>query len=602
MEDLENPVEPEIPVRTSKKNKAIIISVLIFLITLAALVLGTFFLPKPTAKNTQEIPQPPELSKAEEKLTPITLKNSDISFHEAKLIKDQESGTSSYTYYSVGNVNLGPFKGYEIILGEISSTEGPCKGPGCGKPFFARYLKKGNQLVLLTKNSEISEIDNEPYFKQTQLSDWEFTQNNEIEIEPFNYPNEFKYKNSLIKYVGQEKGSVDEKLIKIFEDPNLGTVYTTNTAYSPQEPFYNGDEKPYKTSGGWGDGIQSCYNNECFVTNALFTFQPDGTFLMYEYIPSEKTDKVSISNYTIDNEKYNNEYNFITRNGCSGNNADFISVTNPSIVSLNELKEIGQFEKSKNKIYFFKNTEHSYLKHFYDKYKLHFPDISMATYSPKTDQKPVTYEEFVENYPLVFFEDDFGRLIRLTKSNFVPPYACEPIIYLYPEAETNVQIKVNTKIIGTEPEYLNGWNVWVKPNGEITDKITKKTYPYLFWEGTLDFLPKRTDGFVIKRENVEQELREILPRLGLNEKESNDFVSAWAHRLNEAPYYFVTFHNLDTIDTYAPLTVRPQPQTIIRVLMEYEPLKEYKFVEQFKFQPLPERTGFTLVEWGGIEK
>ncbi|OGC45367.1 hypothetical protein A2V49_00720 [candidate division WWE3 bacterium RBG_19FT_COMBO_34_6] len=97
-------------------------------------------------------------------------------------------------------------------------------------------------------------------------------------------------------------------------------------------------------------------------------------------------------------------------------------------------------------------------------------------------------------------------------------------------------------------------------------------------------------------------LSEILLKLGLNERESEDFIDAWSDSLDKSPYYFITFHGNDVINFYAPLVVRPKPQTVIRILMEYKPLKYYQEVPSFIYPQIPDRTGFTLVEWGGIER
>ena len=49
-----------------------------------------------------------------------------------------------------------------------------------------------------------------------------------------------------------------------------------------------------------------------------------------------------------------------------------------------------------------------------------------------------------------------------------------------------------------------------------------------------------------------------------------------------------------------PLEISPKPDTIIRVLMEYKPLKKYIQIEEQKLCS-SERNGFTVVEWGGTE-
>ena len=48
----------------------------------------------------------------------------------------------------------------------------------------------------------------------------------------------------------------------------------------------------------------------------------------------------------------------------------------------------------------------------------------------------------------------------------------------------------------------------------------------------------------------------------------------------------------------APLAVQPQPNTIIRVFMDFQGLDNYRQVEPLVITT-PVRQGFTVVEWGG---
>src|SRR5206468_9893006 len=78
--------------------------------------------------------------------------------------------------------------------------------------------------------------------------------------------------------------------------------------------------------------------------------------------------------------------------------------------------------------------------------------------------------------------------------------------------------------------------------------------------------------FVVPQAEVAGFFEQMLPRLGLDERESRDFREAWLRRFHEAPYYFITFLPRETIDRVAPLVVTPQPDAVIRVLMAFRPL------------------------------
>ena len=95
-------------------------------------------------------------------------------------------------------------------------------------------------------------------------------------------------------------------------------------------------------------------------------------------------------------------------------------------------------------------------------------------------------------------------------------------------------------------------------------------------------------------------LEEKLSILGLNEREANEFIIYWLPRLEKNEYNYIRFASISEIDKIMPLEVSPQPDTIIRVLMEFKGLnKEIKVKEQELSKV--NRNGFVLVEWGGTE-
>jgi len=102
---------------------------------------------------------------------------------------------------------------------------------------------------------------------------------------------------------------------------------------------------------------------------------------------------------------------------------------------------------------------------------------------------------------------------------------------------------------------------------------------------------------------LDNTLNEKLSQLGLISKEISDFKEFWLPKMlaENKPYYFVTFVSRQVIDKLAPLSISPQPDTIIRVLMDYRGLDQYENVPGFDIKT-PERKGFTAVEWGGVLK
>ena len=57
---------------------------------------------------------------------------------------------------------------------------------------------------------------------------------------------------------------------------------------------------------------------------------------------------------------------------------------------------------------------------------------------------------------------------------------------------------------------------------------------------------------------------------------------------------------MEEIEENMPLYISKTPDTLIRVMMEWKGLDEYKEVKEQKLEKA-ERKGFTVVEWGGTE-
>ena len=104
---------------------------------------------------------------------------------------------------------------------------------------------------------------------------------------------------------------------------------------------------------------------------------------------------------------------------------------------------------------------------------------------------------------------------------------------------------------------------------------------------------------VVFREETADFLENALARLGLTRREANEFIVYWLPMMEQNPYNVISFQTENYADT-AELTVSPEPDTLLRVFMAWKGTE--KFVE-LPAQELtaPERTGFTVVEWGGTE-
>ncbi|MCI9514065.1 MAG: hypothetical protein HFF61_06985 [Oscillospiraceae bacterium] len=184
----------------------------------------------------------------------------------------------------------------------------------------------------------------------------------------------------------------------------------------------------------------------------------------------------------------------------------------------------------------------------------------------------------------------------------------KPVIYLYPEEETevSVQLDFDGTLTATWPAYPDGgWQVRALPDGTLYD-AGGNTYSYLFWEGVTDTEYDFSQGFCVAGEDTGEFLREALSEMGLTPREYNEFIVYWLPRMQENPYNLIAFQGTQIVSQAkvhldsARLTIDPAPDSLLRVFMAYRPLEEP--VEIAPQRPMPfQRKGFTVVEWGGAE-
>lgn len=192
-------------------------------------------------------------------------------------------------------------------------------------------------------------------------------------------------------------------------------------------------------------------------------------------------------------------------------------------------------------------------------------------------------------------------LVFLLGGESVNNTSAKPVIYLYPEEETQVHVKLDYDgtLTSTYPTYGDSWTVNAAPDGTLTDPETGRSYYCLFWEGITDREYDFSQGFCVARENTAAFLEGALARLGLTEREANEFIIYWLPKLEENPYNLLSFQTTAYTDG-AELTIDPAPDTLIRVFLAWKGIEKPVEVEPQNLTA-PERTGFTVVEWGGTE-
>ena len=166
----------------------------------------------------------------------------------------------------------------------------------------------------------------------------------------------------------------------------------------------------------------------------------------------------------------------------------------------------------------------------------------------------------------------------------------KPVLYLYPEKETevNVRLDYDGELTCTYPAYgEEGWTVTAAPDGTLTDK-TGQTYSYLYWEGLSDGDYDFSQGFCVPGADTAAFLEESLEKLGLTRREANEFIVYWLPRMQNNPFNLISFQ-FENYTNRAGLTITPQPDSLLRVFMAWQDLPAFA------------RTGFAAVEWGGAE-
>lgn len=491
------------------------------------------------------------------------LNMSEIAWNEPKLTTSLQifAGDNGYgfnreaqaKYYEVGKYQKGPNKDAKIILA-TATYDGPAVYPG-----YYRFIQKQDKLTLLTKYSD------KLYDEDKSILTNKFTQDTTTVISDLEYPDTIS--GSEKRQILNADKTVNEffslnNLKSSFKNEKYGQIYTTDNP-----------------------GNQSGINDR----NGFYLKASDGTVRVY-YLKADFIDDSGVANITWSNgSKNTDKYAVGDVAGCGRRNY-------ATVVSAYDSKKKQISGKSSAGDTLYDNQTDYENEDFYNnKYQGEWNDTQKKMVK-------VTYQQFLAAHPLVFWTDPFGRVIQLENTKYIFQGGCgKPVIYLYPKETTKVSVKLVPQggFTKTEPAYNNGWNVFADSLGNLTEILTGKKYPYLFWEGFGNIYQDPNKGFVIKQSEVHTFLNTKLAKLGLNTKETADFEEFWEPRMKSAPYYFVSFWGNREMDAIAPLTIDPKPDTVIRVLMDYKPLDAPIKVQGYDIQT-PARNGFTVVEWGGV--
>ena len=191
--------------------------------------------------------------------------------------------------------------------------------------------------------------------------------------------------------------------------------------------------------------------------------------------------------------------------------------------------------------------------------------------------------------------NEFGEIVETNNID-------KPVIYLYPKETEEITVKLGhpEKITCSYPKYKDEWSVIANPDGTLKDIKTGKNLYSLYWEGVGTTKINKNKGFIVKGEESSKFLEEKLAILGLTERESEEFIIYWLPKLEANKYNYIRFANMEEINEYMPLEVSINPDSLIRISMQFKGLDEPIQVEE-QILETPERNGFVVVEWGGSE-
>lgn len=178
----------------------------------------------------------------------------------------------------------------------------------------------------------------------------------------------------------------------------------------------------------------------------------------------------------------------------------------------------------------------------------------------------------------------------------------KPAIYLYPQSETPVSIRLNAELdlAVNIPAYHHehGWQVLAHPDGRLKDLNPEYTnlsyyprnvlgleyldevensgfYPYIYWDSTTPMTDAATieQGWLVDKADVAAFFENTLPLVGFNTQEMQDFVAYWQPKLQHLPdatHFKFGFVFTDGMNDFAPMTISPAPTALHRVFLKIE--------------------------------
>lgn len=485
-----------------------------------------------------------------------------------KITPDGEWG-SDIAYYKVGDDN-----GKDIILAFI-----PFNGPS--EPAKIMLIRKDNAYTIICSQSTACDqqgVYNGPEYTDLVNTDFYGSVPRALQL-----PKNLVIKEGLLYSIGY---SYSKFFFSDYEkQDDTRTTTLTKFADTPWGPLY-----AYNVKVG-GENVPA-FNP---LLQQYVLKLADGEARTYQMRPQFVGDDNVLLATWNDGSINKDAYSWnMTNGGCGA--SGFVEVLPDTEIA--DLLPVGKTVNGET-IYGFKNSNNATLRGHYEM----LPNGTYYFYDTKSGESkqiPISIEEYNTKHGVVVYKDSFGRYDVFVNQSFGTGAECgKPVIYLYPTKTTPVSVQVGANITKSEPTYNNGWNVIAHPNGDLKNTDGKK-YSSLFWEGLgKGQYPNVSSGFVVAQADLQKTMWQQTHQLGLNDKEAQDFMDFWMPKMPTTPYVRLTWFGTRQMDELAPLQVNPQPDTSIRLFLDFAGLDKPVAIPNQVLSSI-ERKGFTLVEWGGL--
>jgi len=176
----------------------------------------------------------------------------------------------------------------------------------------------------------------------------------------------------------------------------------------------------------------------------------------------------------------------------------------------------------------------------------------------------------------------------------------KPNIYIYPQEDIDISLSLEFpqggEVVQSTPAYNDGWFVHVESSGKIDHK-----YNYLFYEAAQPDVWQSAIGWCVAKESLAEFFHNNMQSYNFATNEMADFIDYWVPRLANYDFYIIYPQNDKIIKEVIKLNFSMQPENLNRLYYVITGKTEFKVIEAPSITAFP-RDGFTVVEWGVIQK